>query len=91
MDFGALISAVITFFITALVLFSIVKVISTAQKKAEEAREKAKKAYEDKLIAEGKLPPREEPKADEPVPAKPTQEELLEQIRDILAAQQDKK
>ena len=91
MDFGALISAVITFFITALVLFSIVKVISTAQKKADEAKEKAKKAYEDKLIAEGKLPPREEPKADEPAPPKPTQEDLLAEIRDILAAQQNKK
>ena len=90
MDFGALISAVITFLITALVLFTIVKVINTAQKKADEAREKAKKAYEDKLIAEGKLPPREEPKADEPAPAKPSQEELLEQIRDILAAQSKK-
>ena len=90
MDFGALISAIITFLITALVLFTIVKVINTAQKKAEEAKEKAKKAYEDKLIAEGKLPPREEPKADEPAPAKPSQEELLEQIRDILAAQSKK-
>ena len=90
MDFGALISAIITFLITALVLFTIVKVINTAQKKAEEAKEKAKKAYEDKLIAEGKLPPREEPKADEPAAPKPTQEDLLTEIRDILAAQNKK-
>ncbi len=87
LDWGAVISAVITFLLTALVLFIIIKAISTAQKKAEEAKQKAKIAYEDKLIAEGKLPPREEPKADEPVAPKPTQEELLEQIRDLLAAQ----
>ena len=86
MDFGAVISAVITFLITALVLFSVIKVISTAQKKADEAKEKAKKAYEDKLIAEGKLPPREEVKEGEPEPPKPTQEELLTEIRDILAS-----
>ena len=90
MDFGAVISAVITFLITALVLFSVIKVISTAQKKADEAKEKAKKAYEDKLIAEGKLPPREEPKAEEAAAPKPTQEDLLTEIRDILAAQNKK-
>ncbi len=90
MDFGALISAVITFFITALVLFSVVKIISTAQKTAEEAKVKAKRAYEDKLIAEGKLPPREEPKAEEVAAPKPTQEDLLTEIRDILAAQNKK-
>ena len=90
MDFGAVISAVITFLITALVLFSVVKIISTAQKKADEAKEKAKRAYEDKLIAEGKLPPREEPKAEEVAAPKPTQEDLLTEIRDILAAQNKK-
>ena len=90
MDFGAVISAVITFLITALVLFSVIKVISTAQKKADEAKEKAKKAYEDKLIAEGKLPPREEPKPEEAAAPKPTQEDLLTEIRDILAAQNKK-
>ena len=87
LDWGAVISAVITFLLTALVLFIIIKAITTAQKKAEEAKEKAKRAYEDKLIAEGKLPPREEPKADEPEAPKPTQEELLTEIRDLLAAQ----
>ncbi len=86
LDWGAVISAVITFLLTALVLFIIVKAINTAQKKAEAAKEKAKRAYEDKLIAEGKLPPREEPKADEPAAPKPTQEELLTEIRDILAS-----
>lgn len=86
LDWGAVISAIITFLLTALVLFIIVKAINTAQKKAEEAKEKAKRAYEDKLIAEGKLPPREEPKADEPAAPKPTQEELLTEIRDILAS-----
>ena len=90
LDFGAVISAIITFLITALVLFIIIKVINTAQKKAEEAKVAAKKAYEDKLISEGKLPPREEPKADEPAAPAPTQEELLAEIRDILASQNKK-
>ncbi len=91
LDWGAVISAVITFLLTALVLFIIVKAINTAQKKAEEAKEKAKRAYEDKLIAEGKLPPREEPKADEPEAPKPTTEDLLAEIRDLLAAEKSKK
>ena len=86
LDWGAVISAIITFLLTALVLFIIVKSINTAQKKADEAKAKAKRAYEDKLIAEGKLPPREEPKADEPEAPKPTTEELLAEIRDILAS-----
>ena len=86
LDWGAVVSAIITFLLTALVLFIIVKAINTAQKKADEAKAKAKKAYEDKLIAEGKLPPRVEKVEGEPEPPKPTQEELLTEIRDILAS-----
>ncbi len=85
LDFGSVITAIITFLLTALLLFIIVKAISTSQKKAAERRERIKKAHEDKLRAEGKLPPLpEEP--EEGVPA-PTTEELLTQIRDLLMAQ----
>ena len=87
MDFGAVISAVITFLLTALILFAIIKTIATAQKKQAQLREKLKKDHEDKLRAEGKLPPLAEDKPAEPAAVKPTMEELLEQIRDLLAAQ----
>lgn len=86
MDFGAVISAVITFLLTAIILFIIIKTIATAQKKQADIREKLKKEHEDKLRAEGKLPPLEE-KPETPAEVKPTTEELLEQIRDLLAAQ----
>ena len=53
--------------------------------------EELKKAHEDKLRAEGKLPPLEEQPEAAPAEVKPTTEELLEQIRDLLAAQNAKK
>lgn len=87
MDFGAVISAVVTFLLTALILFAIVKAISTAQKKQAALREKLKKEHEDKLRAEGKLPPLPEAAPEAPAELKPTTEELLAQIRDLLAAQ----
>lgn len=83
-DFGAVISAVITFLLTAVILFAIVKAINTARKKQDEMKARLKKEREDKLRAEGKLPPLEAPAA--PEEAKPTTEELLEQIRDLLMA-----
>ena len=87
LDFGEVISAVITFLLTAIILFAIVKIIVKFREKQEKVREAMKKAREDKLRAEGKLPP-EEPAAEEtPEEAKPTVEELLAQIRDLLAAQ----
>ena len=85
-DFGAVISAVITFLLTAVILFAIVKAINTARKKQDEMKARLKKEREDKLRAEGKLPPLEAPAAPAPEEAKPTTEELLEQIRDLLMA-----
>mgnify|MGYP001024745850 FL=1 len=90
-DFGAVISAVVTFLLTALILFIIVKAVSSAQKRQAKMREELKKAHEEKLRAEGKLPPLEEQPEAEPAEVKPTTEELLEQIRDLLAAQNAKK
>ena len=40
LDWGAVISAIITFLLTALVLFIVIKAINTAKKKAEEAKAK---------------------------------------------------
>lgn len=87
LDFGEVISAIITFFLTAIILFIIVKVIVKIREKQEKARLAIKKAVEDKLRADGKLPPLEDekkPETEEEV--KPTTEELLTQIRDLLAS-----
>lgn len=87
LDFGEVISAIISFFLTAIILFIIVKAIVKLREKQEKARLAIKKAVEDKLRADGKLPPLEDekkPEAEEEV--KPTTEELLTQIRDLLAS-----
>lgn len=81
LDFGAVISAIITFLLTALVLFIIVKAFNTMKKKAEEAKAKAEAALK-------KTEQAEEPAAEEaPVVAEPkeTAEDILKQIRDELA------
>ena len=75
LDWGAVISAIITFLLTALVLFIIIKAINTAKAKAEAA--KAKLEAEQAATEEAAEP---EP---EPEPA-PTTEELLEKIITIL-------
>ena len=83
LDWGSVISAVITFLLTALVLFVIVKAFNTMKKKAEEAKEKA-----EKLLTKKGTPKPEEPAAEEaPAPVeepKPTVEDLLAEIRDLL-------
>ena len=78
LDWGAVISAIITFLLTALVLFIIIKAINTAKKKAEEA--KAKLEAEQAAAAEAEEETEPEP---EPEPA-PTTEELLGKIIEIL-------
>lgn len=78
LDWGAVISAIITFLLTALVLFIVIKAINTAKKKAEEA--KAKLEAEQAAAAETEEETEPEP---EPEPA-PTTEELLGKIIEIL-------
>lgn len=87
LDFGEVISAVITFLLTAIILFAIVKVIVAFRERSEKLQASIKKAREDKLRAEGKLPPLPEEQPAEPEEIKPTTEELLAQIRDLLAMQ----
>ncbi len=82
LDWGAVISAVITFLLTALVLFVIVKIFNTMKKKAEEAKEKAAKLLEKKEKEEAA--PIEEAAPAEPEEPKPTVEDLLAEIRDLL-------
>ena len=76
------ISAIISFLATALVLFIIIKAINSAKRAAEKAKAEleAKKAEEEAAQAE----PEPEP---EPVPPAPTQEELLAEILEELKKQ----
>ena len=78
LDWGAVISAIITFLLTALVLFIIIKAINTAKKKAEEAKAKLEAEQAAAAAAEEEAEP--EPEAE---PA-PTTEELLGKIIEIL-------
>ncbi len=77
LNWGALITAVISFIIIAIVLFIIVKVVNTAQKKKAALEAKAKEAYYQKH-------PEERPAPVEEGAPKPTSEELLAEIRDLL-------
>lgn len=88
MDFGALISAIITFILTAIVLFAIIKVIN----KAKEIGEKEKAKLEEKLNKEeeAEQPIVEEAQVEEVVPVEPQltkTEELLEAILAQLQSQ----
>ena len=76
-DWGAFLTAVISFIIIAIVLFIIVKLTNAAQKKKEELKAKELEKYYEKH-------PEERPAPVEPGVPAPTQEELLTQIRDIL-------
>ncbi|MBR1747059.1 MAG: large conductance mechanosensitive channel protein MscL [Clostridia bacterium] len=88
LDFGAVISAIITFLCTALLLFVIVKVFNTVKAKGEELKAKAeaeleKKHKEEEAAAEEAAPVEEAPAVvEEP---KETAEDILKQIRDELA------
>ena len=96
LDFGVVISAIITFLLTALVLFTIIKVVNGIHQRAKKAKEEfeAKMAAQEGTESEAQKAeqPSETPAepAPEPAPAPgPTTEELLAEIRDLLKAQQD--
>ena len=82
-NWGALINAIISFIIIALVLFIIVKVISAAQAKKAALEEKAREAYYEKHPEERPVPP-------EPGVPEPTEVELLKEIRDALVKKEAK-
>ena len=88
LNWGAVISAIITFLCTALVLFLIVKAFNTAKKRSEELKAKAEaKLKKEEEVAEEV--PAEEPAA----PAEPveTTDDILKEIRDLLKAQKEEK
>lgn len=82
MDFGIVISAIVSFLLTALILFLIVRSVNRMRARAEERKAKAEAEAAAKAAAQAQP----EPEA-EPVPAAPTTEELLAEIRDLLKAQ----
>lgn len=93
-DWGAFITAIINFLLVAIILFCIVKAINTVRAGGKKLADKQKKAIEKKL-KKGEISEEEAAKAKEemeapaePQPAKPTTDELLAEIRDLLKAQQ---
>ena len=87
LNYGNLLMAILTFLIDAFVIFTILRIVRGAQRRMKERGERLK----ERLIKKGK----EEPAAEEaalsappaPAPPKPTAEELLAEIRDLLRAQ----
>ena len=83
-DWGALLTAVISFIIIAIVLFIIVKVVASAAAKKAELEAKAREEYYEKH-------PEERPVEPEPGVPEPTEVELLKEIRDALVKKEAKK
>ena len=78
-DWGALLTAVISFIIIAIVLFIIVKVVNSAQKKKAEIEAKQQEAYYEKHPEERPVPP-------EPGKPEPTELDYLKRIAESLEA-----
>ena len=76
-DWGALLTAFISFIIIAVVLFIIVKVSNTAAKKKAELQAKAQEAYYEKHPEERPVPP-------EPGKPEPTELDYLKRIAELL-------
>ena len=83
LNYGNLIMAILTFLIDALVIFTIVRVVRNAKNRIQAEAEKLKKK-ESEAAAEA-LAQEEAPAPAEP--PKPTVEELLAEIRDLLKAE----
>lgn len=81
-DFGAVISAIVTFLITAFVLFIIIKTINSIHKRSEKLKEQLKKKEEEEKAAQAAEVAQEAPA--EPVE---TTDDVLKEIRDLLKAQ----
>lgn len=91
-DFGAVISAIISFLITAFVLFLIIKTVNAVRERSEKAVEeyKKKKRAEEEVETAGTQPAEAVP-AEPVAPAAPvvTAEQLLTEIRDLLKADKE--
>lgn len=76
-DWGAIINAVISFIIIALVLFVIIKTVASLKKAKEDAKARA-------LEEHYKKHPEDRPVEEAPAAPAPTEAELLAEIRDLL-------
>ena len=88
-DFGAVISAIITFLITAFVLFLIVKTVNSVRARGEKLKEEHKKkmeAKEEEVIEEA-VQEAAQPAVEEVKVSMSATDELLAEIRDLLKAQ----
>lgn len=92
LNYGNLIMAILTFLIDAFVIFTVLRIVRSAQRRMKEGGEKLK----EKLARKGEAAEAAEKAAEEtveavsapePVSSKPTAEELLAEIRDLLRAQ----
>ena len=77
LNWGALVNAIISFFIIAIVLFIIVKVSNSMARKREELKEKARESYYEKH-------PEERPVPEEPGKPAPTELDYLKRIAEAL-------
>lgn len=102
-DWGTFIMKIIDFLLIALVLFVIIKVFMSLKNAASKAADKAKKKTakmvkklqkqgmsEEEAIAKAEAQAEAEAPAAPAEPPKPTTDELLTEIRDLLAAQSKK-
>ena len=76
-DWGTLLTAIISFLIIAVVLFIIVKTVASAQRKKAELEAKAQEAYYEKHPEERPVPP-------EPGKPEPTELDYLKEIAELL-------
>lgn len=95
MDFGAVISAIVSFLITAFVLFLIIKAFNKVREGGKAIAEKQRKKIE-KQLKKGKITKEEAEKKEAEAevkavaaPPAPTTEQLLAEIRDLLKAQKE--
>lgn len=93
-NWGDLIMAIITFFLTAIVLFLIIKVINSIHNKSKNLAEKQKAKIQKKL-EKGQISAEEAAKEEAAVEAEnvapvETTDDLLREIRDLLKANKEK-
>ncbi len=88
LNYGNLIMAILTFLIDAIVIFTVLRIVRNAQRKLKEGAE----ALKDKLVKGENAGDAVQETAQEAAapaePPKPTAEELLAEIRDLLKQQQ---
>lgn len=86
LNYGNLIMAILTFLIDAFVIFTVLRIVRNAQRKLKEGAE----ALKQKMTKDGASEEEAQPVAEAAAPAvpaeppKPTTEELLAEIRDLL-------